>query len=291
MAAIGFALAIPAIGATDVAVDLANIVYRAVMREFLEPPDVPFSGWWTGEFLAITNVENIVLSISPAHSVGTITYEVNPDGFPIKNRVVEIVIPSSVLFAGSTEYTWSLTMDITHGTFDMGPITQNYNTTGQIDGFGGGAVDPMTFITEVVLVAPDKPVNPTPTDAAGDIVLGTGQVSWDDGGGADTYDVYFGPTGDITLRSFDQAGTTWDIPLEVLFYDSGYEWRIDAVNAQGTTTGDTWTFDTLVYAPPLPSGQAPGAGGEHGGEGGKNNMVTVKRLVAAANNTIFFEDE
>jgi len=138
---------------------------------------------------------------------------------------------------------------------------------------------------------PSKPTNPTPADAASDIVLSTDEVTWDDGGGSDDYDVYFGPTGSMTLRESGQVGTTWDIPFEVLLYETSYSWRIDATNAYGTTTGDTWSFDTIVFYPPVPSGEVSGAGGEHGGEGGKNNMVTVKRLVAAANNTIFFEDE
>lgn len=137
---------------------------------------------------------------------------------------------------------------------------------------------------------PSKPTNPSPADTATDVVLGTDEVTWDDGGGADDYDVWFGPTGGMTLRESGQAGTTWSIPAEVLFYETGYEWRIDANNIYGTTTGDTWTFDTIVFAPPVPSGEAPGAGGELGGEGGQNNMVTVKRIVAAANNTVFFQD-
>ncbi len=136
---------------------------------------------------------------------------------------------------------------------------------------------------------PAKPVNPAPTDVASSIALGLVELTWEDGGGADDYDVYFGPSGNVTLRSSGQVGTSWAL-LDTLLYNTVYEWRIDANNESGTTTGDTWTFTALAFAPPVASGGG-GGGGEFGGSGGLNNMVTVKRLVVAAANEIFFEDE
>ena len=283
----------PSMGVTGVSVGLSEIVYEFGMRQQFGGTDpwMPFADkWWTGDWLDMTAIEGVVFSSAPAITTGAITVEIDPYGTG-NEYVGRITIPIIGDLLSLTEYTWSLSMTISHGTYDTGPLIIEYNTTGQIMGFDGVVADPMTFTTEYVPAAPTKPTNPTPTDAASGIILSTDQVSWDDGGGADTFDVYFGPTGNMTLRSFDQAGTTWDIPLEVLFYETGYEWRIDAANADGVTTGDTWTFDTIVFYPPIPSGEAAGAGGEHGGEGGKNNMVTVKRLVAAANDTIFFEDE
>ena len=250
-----------------------------------------------------------------------------------------------------------------------------------------------TFTTE--LGPPIKATNPSPTDAAIDVAVDTSQLSWDDGGGADDFDVWFGPTGSTTLRESGQVGTTWSIPTDELLYNTVYQWGIVSNNAIGATTGDMWSFTTaallpavldsptdettgyylntdqlaefnwnhelmngvfgdyhkfyfgpvgameekvgghsildnkyrlcgsenvleyytmyewkvvtidrgstvesgtfglrtMYFLPPLPSGDAPGAGGgEYGGDGGKNNMVTVKRIVAAANDTIFFQD-
>lgn len=163
-----------------------------------------------------------------------------------------------------TEYTWEFTTNF---------------------GESGG---PFTFTT--VQGAPSKPINPTPTNVATDIALSTGQVSWEDGGDADTYDVYFGPSGNMTLRSSAQAGLNWTLPTGILEdYNTVYQWRIDATNASGTTTGDTWSFTTLVFSPPVPSGDDDG--GEFGGEGGKNIMRTVRRLLVAAANKIYYEDE
>ena len=125
------------------------------------------------------------------------------------------------------------------------------------------------------LPVPDKPINPSPSDTATGVTLDESQLSWDDGGDADTFDVYFGPQGSVVLQSSAQAGTTWAIPVGTLSYGVTYEWRIDATNDNGTTTGDTWTFTALTYSPPVASG--------------KNTMFTVKRLIAAASNKIWYE--
>jgi len=144
---------------------------------------------------------------------------------------------------------------------------------------------------------PAKPITPTPTHLDTGIILGTAQISWVDGGRTDDFDVWFGPSGSMALRSSGQAGLTWSIPAGTLSYGVVYQWRIDANNAYGTTTGDVWSFTSLVFAPPYASGDDPSGdgtpgigGGEFGGVGGTNFMRTVKRLVAAANNTIFFQD-
>ncbi len=99
---------------------------------------------------------------------------------------------------------------------------------------------------------------------------------------AETYDVYFGPTGDLSLISAGQAGLSIEVPY-ALEYNTEYSWRVDATNENGTTTGDTWSFTTLVFTPPAASLD----GG--GNPTGLNNMVTLKRLVTASNNKVFYE--
>ena len=99
---------------------------------------------------------------------------------------------------------------------------------------------------------------------------------------AETYDVYFGPTGDLSLISFDQSGLSIEVPY-TLEYNTEYSWRVDATNEFGTTTGDVWSFTTLVFAPPTIS--VDGSSNPTG----LNNMVTLKRIVVAAANKIFYE--
>ena len=91
---------------------------------------------------------------------------------------------------------------------------------------------------------------------------------------AETYNVYFGPTGDLAVISAGQAGLSIVVP-SILEYNTEYSWRVDAINVYGTTTGDTWSFTTLIFAPPLPTGM--------------NSMITLKRIVAAANDKVFYE--
>lgn len=144
---------------------------------------------------------------------------------------------------------------------------------------------------------PVKASTPVPADSASSVTLDETPLGWVDGGNADTYNVYFGESGSEVLVASLQAGIEWTIDFGTLAYGTTYGWRIDSVNDFGTTTGDTWTFDTITFNYPLP-GAAGGGGGGGGGGGsgeedsptGENNMMTLRRLVAAANSKIWFED-
>lgn len=153
------------------------------------------------------------------------------------------------------------------------------------------------FETWGTLILPGKPTTPSPSDSASDITLDETPLGWVTGGDTDTYDVYFGETGNVSLVGSAQAGTEFTIDFGTLAYGTTYEWRIDATNANGTTTGDTWDFNTITFDTILP-GAAGGGGGGGGGGGsgeelspnGENNMITLRRLVAAADNKIWYED-
>ena len=92
---------------------------------------------------------------------------------------------------------------------------------------------------------PSKPTNPDPADDATDVDFSDLILDWDDGGGADTFDVYVGDAADnLTLIVSGTALTTRTLTStqrDDLFTDHCY-WRIDATNEQGTTTGDVWDF-------------------------------------------------
>ena len=106
---------------------------------------------------------------------------------------------------------------------------------------------------------------------------------------AETYDIYFGPTGDLSLISFDQSELSVEVPY-ALEYNTEYSWRVDATEGGDTTTGDVWSFTALLYVPPLPTGiTLDGDGNPTGTPTGLNNMVTLKRLVVASNNSVFYE--
>jgi hypothetical protein len=98
--------------------------------------------------------------------------------------------------------------------------------------------------------APTPPVKantPSPADTATGVAV-TDNLTWVDGGGALTYNVYLDTANPpVAAVSSAQAGTSYDP------YDPGsltpattYYWRIDSTNAVGTTTGDVWSFTTAA---------------------------------------------
>jgi len=104
--------------------------------------------------------------------------------------------------------------------------------------------------TELEADPPNKATNPSPADSDTEVDFSGLKLSWEDGGGADTFNVYIGKTGDLTLVSSAQAGTDYTTTiaeLETIFdaspIDQKIYWRVDATNNTGTTEGDKWNFD------------------------------------------------
>jgi hypothetical protein len=152
----------------------------------------------------------------------------------------------------------------------------------------------ITISIKATVGAPGKPtlVSPTPTGITG-VTLDETPLEWAAGDPAgDTYDVYFRVQGEEWVEvSSAQEALLWAITFGTLGYGTTYEWRVDATNEEGTTTGDTWSFTCLAFAPPLPTGVTLDADGEPTGTPtGENTMLTVKRLVAAAENAFYYED-
>jgi len=93
------------------------------------------------------------------------------------------------------------------------------------------------------------PKNPTPADTATEIDFSGLTLSWEDGGAADTYNVYVGDAVDnLTLISSAQSSVSIVLSdvQRALFTDTCY-WRIDPINENGTRTGNDWWF--TVAAP------------------------------------------
>ena len=96
---------------------------------------------------------------------------------------------------------------------------------------------------------PSVAENPMPVIGALDVGLEP-RLAWEGGLGASSYRVHFGvdnPTPFVSTTlptSFDPGR---------LEPDTSYRWRIDAVNAVGTTLGPTWSFTTgvEVFTPTL----------------------------------------
>ena len=165
-------------------------------------------------------------------------------------------------------------------------------------------VNKWDFLVYSLDAPPGKPTTPSPSDAASDITLDETPLSWVDGGNTDTYEIYFREQGDgWDLVGVAQAGVSWAVSFGTLAYGTTYEWRIDATNTTGTTTGDTWSFETISFDQLRisyrligggngqgPYDDPPGVQGTDWEWTGENNMLTVKKLVVAANNKIWHED-
>ena len=132
-------------------------------------------------------------------------------------------------------------------TYDLD--TLEYNTTyywriDEINSYGTTAGDVWSFTT-VAGDPPGKATNPNPPDEATDVSINA-DLSWTAGENTMSHDVYFGTdsTPDIGEYQGNQQATTYE--LDTLEYRTVYYWRIDEINAYGTTTGDLWSFTTEI---------------------------------------------
>lgn len=140
----------------------------------------------------------------------------------------------------------------------------------------------------------------TPADVTTDYYLNSdwlAEFTWthdlENGFEGETHTIWFGPTGEDMVEQTDRSrysilsnlwycGTT-------LEYNTEYQWKVITVDGEDEAESETFTFTTITFLPPYASGDDDG--GEFGGEGGKNLMRTVRRLLVAAANKIYYEDE
>ena len=139
---------------------------------------------------------------------------------------------------------------------------------------------------------PGKATNPTPADEESGIALHSTTVTWESGGNTDSYNIYFG-----TLSGFLSLVAEGVTELEATlvtgnFTNYGFPqyWRVDAVNDAGITQGDEWYLTTILFDTIIPTGMSLVDGELTGTPTGENNMITVRRLVAAANSKVWYED-
>ena len=163
------------------------------------------------------------------------------------------------------------TMDIEAGTLiingDIESTIDSYVTAGDLTAYGGsGTVNVDYNITNSGKTtvtgtapgggAPDQVTGASPADAATNQAI-TVDISWSAASGADNYDVYFGTDSapDSGELKGNQAGLSYEPGS--LSNATTYYWQIDSNNANGTTTGNVWSFTTIVAAPAQVTGASP----------------------------------
>jgi hypothetical protein len=106
----------------------------------------------------------------------------------------------------------------------------------KLEGLGGGP-------------GPENPPgmagNPTPTNGSTGIDINQ-DLAWAAAVDADSHDVYFGinPSPGVAEFQGNQSATSFE--PGALLPSTTYYWRIDEVNAHGTTPGATWSFQTAA---------------------------------------------
>jgi len=127
-------------------------------------------------------------------------------------------------------------------TFDPGTLAQDtyYWRIDSVNSDGTTTGEVWSFIVG----PPGKALCPMPYDGMTAVAVNADFLAWAEGENAVSSDVYFGtdPTPDSSEFKGNQTATTYDLPT--LTADTTYYWRIDQVNAQGTTTSDVWSFTT-----------------------------------------------
>jgi hypothetical protein len=164
--------------------------------------------------------------------------------------------------------------------------------------------DTYTFSLATTPEPPDKATIGVPPDGYTHTSLSQPYLTWDVGDGTSESDVFLdGVKVASDLPNSDEKFELDDyIPME---YGESHTWRVDCKNEEGTTTGDTWSFTTVNYDPPIPSYELiPGGNGkgpiDPDGPGtewvdwrwtGTNGTVSISRLCGTAANGFWFEDK
>ena len=165
------------------------------------------------------------------------------------------------------------------GAGDYTPILDGYDFTPSTE-TATGALGYMSFSASEAEPEPDPPekaTNPSPTNEATGASLSQATITWTAGVGADYEKVYCGPCDSLVLKDGHNTDESYSLASYVPFdYGETFCWRIDSVNDDGTTTGDTWSFTTYSFAPPTIANSAI-----------KNRK---KLLVAMAENRFWYED-
>ncbi|MCX6265971.1 MAG: choice-of-anchor J domain-containing protein [Bacteroidetes bacterium] len=100
---------------------------------------------------------------------------------------------------------------------------------------------------------PGMPINPDPLNNAVNIPV-NGSVNWTFGANTATYDLWFGPRGNMVKVVESQPAITGQyiynsLPLTT---STVYHWQVTEHNASGTVNGHVWSFTTVCGPNPVP---------------------------------------
>ncbi len=98
---------------------------------------------------------------------------------------------------------------------------------------------------ELINPPPGMPYNEVPINGTFDIPV-NGDITWSFGNNTNTYDLWFGPAGNMVKVIDNQpSGATGTYSYSNLSFATTYSWQVVAYNANGTTNGPIWNFSTV----------------------------------------------
>lgn len=214
----------------------------------------------TGSSLGTAQV--LQAQISTSESTNTWTFDT---AIPLTSGVEYAVVATCVLGDSPNRYNWSY-YDQVEGWYSV-----SYNSGSSWGtAFDSNGTWFQCWGTESS--GPSAAHTPDPTDEVTGLDTAGVDLSWEDDNPGDSYDIYFGPTGSMVLLESAWEDTSYSYSVS-LIAGQEYSWRID-INIEGedVTTGIVWTFTTESLMAP------------------STNLATIKRLIVASNDEIWYED-
>jgi hypothetical protein len=295
---VNWSLCTPAQNATEVDPDIASLLINAVMMRAW----VPYGegGIWLSSNTDVYNsVTNVIISATPSKS--GLSPEVTIVSFPPLNYFI-VSIANSSSFVTGTPYVLEVSANIDwYSSYLDVNFNQAYTFKLYISSFTPAGTSEWTF-TIAGDPPPSTPTLSAPVDAETNVYLNKDsllQMTWEDEDAEDisAYTVWFYDPDVGWIEQTDRSNysiVSYSMYLSyVLDYATTYQWFVRKTIDEIDYDSDVWTFTTLTLSPPTYSTRlkTPYGGGDPiEVPTGENNQLTVKRLVAIAQNKVFYED-
>jgi len=219
--------------------------------------------------------------------------------------------------------TYWLVIQITSGATTIRTSSGVFYSHAKYTYYGGGAWGelPSSLYFQILgSITAEKATNPTPSDGAYGVSLNLPYLVWEHPSDSVTFDVYFKQASGEEYGFFEKVADGISdkfiylpdvIDYKNVFPSSGkiapldygeqhgagegYYWRVDVrYSEENIVQGDIWSFSTLALQPPLPDGMEYDKDTKElvestSGLTGRNAMTTLRRLVAFAKNSVFYE--
>jgi len=222
--------------------------------------------WWTGDGATGSRLYNCTITSNTASGVRySYVYNcisVRNGGYNHENAYVEYSCGENFGGNSNISYTNISFVNFTNGNYNLATnspcINAGANYSWMIDANDVRSKDlnglPRIFndlvdmgAYEWLIPCPLKPISPSPADGAVKQSMNV-TLSWADGGAgfanqihASNFDIYFGLSNNLIYCGSVPVTNPVYTP-DVLLLGTNYQWRIDASNTYGVTTGNVWSF-------------------------------------------------